>query len=306
MTAKINRSHLRVSVFFLGCAAVFLAFRFARSQVAEVPFMTGRVTDNADLLSAATRSHLKEVIKAHEESSTNQIAILTLPSLEGVRLEEFAAQVLQAWKLGEKGKDNGVLLLVSPGDRRARIEVGAGLSEKLTDASADRIVRDLMAPQFQQGDYDQGIDAGIHAIIGQLEGNEQAGAEPAKDNQAKSDSSFEGSDMAISERILFGAFIFGIIGLFTVIGVMTPGVGWFLYIFLIPFWAMFPIVVVGTRGALILLIIYLVCYPVAKVVLARFRWYKGASMDLASKGIAHIGGFTLRSGGKAGSFWSST
>ncbi len=86
---------------------------------------------------------------------------------------------------------------------------------------------------------------------------------------------------------------------------MTPGVGWFLYLFLIPFWAMFPIIVVGTRGALILLIAYLVCFPAAKLVLARARWYRKAKAALQSKGVAQIGGFTVRSGGTSSSSWSS-
>jgi len=101
-----------------------------------------------------------------------------------------------------------------------------------------------------------------------------------------------------------GAFIFGIIGLFTLIGIMTPGFGWFMYLFLIPFWAMFPIVVLGTRGALVCFILYLVIYPASKLYLKRTEWYKKAKEDLKNKGKASIGGFTFTSGGSGGS-WSS-
>jgi uncharacterized protein len=101
-----------------------------------------------------------------------------------------------------------------------------------------------------------------------------------------------------------GAFVFGILGIFTAIGVLTPGVGWFLYVFLIPFWAMFPIIVVGTRGALVLLITYVVAFPAAKLLLRRTAWYRKAQASLKHKGTARIGGFTLTSGG-SGSSWSS-
>ena len=87
-------------------------------------------------------------------------------------------------------------------------------------------------------------------------------------------SAFEAPDLSLTERILFGAFIFGIIGLFTVLGVLTPGMGWFMYLFLIPFYAMFPIAILGLQGALILLVIYLVVFPIAKVVVSRTSWYE--------------------------------
>ena len=102
------------------------------------------------------------------------------------------------------------------------------------------------------------------------------------------------------------AFIFGIIGLFTVIGILTPGVGWFLYFFLIPFWAMFPIVVLGARGALVCLAGYLVVFPIAKLLLKNSDFYKKGVMSLRTKGRASIGGFTFSSGRGGGGFTSSS
>jgi uncharacterized protein len=89
-----------------------------------------------------------------------------------------------------------------------------------------------------------------------------------------------------------------------VIGVVSPGVGWFLYFFLIPFWAMFPIIVVGTEGALYLLISYLVIFPIAKLLIRKSDWYEKTAKSLNTKGSANIGGFTFTSGG-SGSSWSS-
>ena len=306
MTPEAIRSRARMPAFLSGFAAVLLSFAAVQAQVAEIPYLTGRITDNAEILSPEAREHIPRLIRTHEAAGTSQLAVLTMPSLEGVELEEYAAQVFQAWKLGEKGKDNGVLLLVSPGDRRIRIEVGSGVREKISEASAGRIIRDLMAPRFQEGDYNLGIDAGIRAIISRLEGNEPAEDFLPTGVQEQDDSFFEGPDLSIAERILLGSFIFGIIGLFTIIGVMTPGAGWFLYLFLIPFWAMFPMVVVGTNGALTLLVTYLIGFPVAKLVLAQAGWYRRAKQDLKRKGVAQIGGFTVKSGARSSSSWSSS
>jgi uncharacterized protein len=268
----------------------------------EVPYLTGRVTDNAGILSSSMKKTLSERLKAHEDKTTNQIAVLTVPTLEGESIEEYAVAVFKEWKLGQKGRDNGILVLVAPQDRRMRIEVGYGLEGALPDSAAGSIIRSVIAPKFKSGDYDGGIEAGVSAIITALESGEVPASDSAGEQETKG-SFIEAPDLPFTERILFGAFIFGIIGLFTVIGILTPGVGWFLYVFLIPFWAMFPIVVVGTKGALILLGTYLVLYPLAKVVLKNREWYRKAALDLRTKGHASIGGFTLSSGGSGG--WSS-
>ena len=162
--------------------------------------------------------------------------------------------MFENWKLGQKGKDNGVLVVVVPQDRKMRIEVGYGLEGTLTDAAASRIIRNVMTPAFKEGDYDKGVTEGVDAIVAQLEGRSSPAASGGASSAPSSSSSgmhFNEPNLAWPERILLGAFIFGIIGLFTFVGIMTPGVGWFLYVFLIPFWAMFPIMIVGVRGAMI-------------------------------------------------------
>ena len=275
----------------------------------DIPFLTGRVTDNADILSKDTRRTITESLKAHEQKTGNQIAVLTIPSLAGESIEDYAVAVFNSWKLGQKGKDNGILVVVVPNDRRMRIEVGYGLEGTLPDGLAGSIIRNIMTPQFKTGNYNDGIQSGIKAIIEVLEGGKLADMESdaAVHDKLSSDLHFSEPELTITERILFGAFIFGIIGLFTVIGILTPGVGWFLYFFLIPFWAMFPIIVVGTTGALYCLITYLVVFPIAKLVLKNTGWYSKAQNDLRTKGQATIGGFTVTSGGSSSSdsSWSS-
>ena len=296
----MNKNYL--SVLFSILATVFIA------HSADVPYLTGRVTDNAQILSDSTRKSLTEILKEHEVRTTNQVVLLTLHSLEGENIEDFANRVFNEWKIGQKDKNNGILVVVVPDERQMRIEVGYGLESTMTDLSAGRIIRDIMAPRFREGDFDNGITEGILAVISILDGKDLP--ETAVTNESVNSSGqsnfgdFENQDMPIAARILIGAFIFGIIGLFTFLGIITPGMGWFLYFFLIPFWAMFPIIIVGTNGALVCLITYLISYPAAKLYLMKKSWYKKAKNDLRTKGKASIGGFVVTSGGSGGS-WSS-
>jgi len=273
----------------------------------EVPYLTGRITDNAELLDNASRQQLTALLEAHEHKTGNQIAVLTLPSLEGENLEEYANQVFRTWGLGQKVKNNGVLLLVATSDRKLRIEVGYGLEGVLTDLIADRIIRNRITPSFKQGNYAKGIGDGLRSIIGVLEGSTAAELEthlPPVTLRSKSGSLFSGPNLSLPERFLIGGFIFGIIGLFTFIGVITPGVGWFLYFFLIPFWAMFPIVVVGTTATLYIFLTYLIGFPILKTLIKRMPWYRKAREEIRTKGHARVGGFMIGGGGSSSS-WSS-
>jgi uncharacterized protein len=152
---------------------------------------------------------------------------------------------------------------------------------------------------------------GVHAVIAALEGTladlPQPTGTAVQDNSGdgSGDGFLSGPALGWPERILMGGFIFGIIGLFTGIGLLTPGAGWFLYFFLIPFWAMFPVIVIGTTGTLWVFGTYLIGYPVLKLIISRRDWYQKAAKDLKTKGRANIGGWVLRSGSSSGSSWSS-
>ena len=280
-------------------ALLLLAAWLAPAAAADVPYLSGRVVDDAEILKPATREALTAALKAHEERTGNQIAVLTVPTIGSESIEEYATRVFGSWKLGQKGKDNGALVLVVPKDRKMRIEVGYGLEGTLTDVAASRIIRNVMTPQFKAGDYDKGVVDGIAAIVATLEGKSSAAAPaPAgQDTAAPSSFTFDTPNLAWPERILIGAFVFGIIGLFTFVGIMTPGVGWFLYVFLIPFWATFPMVIIGAQPTLILLGAYVVGYPIAKVLLSRSEWYRKAATELKTTGHANIGGFLVSTAG---------
>ena len=288
-----------------GVAATLLVAS-AAFAAADVPYLTGRVVDNAEILKPATRERVAALAKAHEDKTTDQIAVLTVPTLGGDSIEEYANRVFAAWKLGQKGKDNGVLVVVAPQDHKMRIEVGYGLEGTLPDVAASRIIRNVMTPAFRNNNFDDGVAQGVEAIVAQLEGQATGAGTSAQFADVQSGAKrqsveFEGPDMPWYMRILLGCFIFGVIGLFTVIGVMTPGVGWFLYAFLIPFWAMFPIIVIGPKATVYVLGVYLIGYPVAKLWLKRQPWYAKAAEDMKTKGTTTIGGMVISSGGSSSS-----
>ncbi len=293
----------KVSLLFL-LLALFSTVHVA--SCIDIPYLTGRVNDNAGILSEHTLTLLSEKLKEHEERTTNQVVILTMASLQGESIEDYSNKVFIEWKLGQSDKDNGILIVVVPDEKRMRIEVGYGLEATMPDILASRIIREIMAPRFREGDFDGGIMEGALAVLSVLEGQELPVAVDSDEasNSSSGLSDLESTEMSLAGRILLGAFIFGIIGLFTVVGILTPGFGWFLYLFLIPFWACFPIIILGTRGALVCLIIYLIAYPIAKLYIRTTPWFKKAKTDLRSKGKASIGGFTFSSGSSGGS-WSS-
>ena len=124
------------------------------ARAADVPFLTGRVVDEANILSPGVEQNLSQMSEKHEQATGNQVVVLTMPSLEGESIEGYATRVFDAWKLGQKGKDNGVLVIVAPNDRKMRIEVGYGLEGTLTDALSGDIIRRDIAPHFRDNDFD--------------------------------------------------------------------------------------------------------------------------------------------------------
>jgi uncharacterized protein len=140
----------------------------------KVPPLTGRVNDTAGMLSVATRQQLEDVLARLEQTDSTQIVILTIPTLAGEVLEEFSIKVADQWKIGQKGLDNGAILLIARNDRKIRIEVGFGLEGALTDLMAGRIIRNVIVPQFKAGKFDQGIINGVQAMIKVVRGEYKA------------------------------------------------------------------------------------------------------------------------------------
>jgi uncharacterized protein len=145
----------------------------------DVPPLTGRVVDLADVLAPSTEAALVAQLAAYEDSTSNQVVVLTLPSLEGEVLEPYATRVFRTWGLGQADRDNGVLLLIAVEERELRIEVGYGLEGSLTDATAGTIIRSELVPRFRDGDFDAGVVAGVDAILGAIGGTYAPPRSPA-------------------------------------------------------------------------------------------------------------------------------
>lgn len=143
----------------------------ARAADPEFPALTGRVVDNANLLSAEDQRYLIIDLEALESKSTDQVVVVTVPSLQGFEIEEFGYKLGRHWGIGQKDKDNGVLLIVAPNEREVRIEVGRGLEPLLTDALSKIIIENAILPRFRSGDLPGGIKAGIRDITAVLTGD---------------------------------------------------------------------------------------------------------------------------------------
>lgn len=159
--------------FFLFVATLSVVFLVTAAALAapEFPPLTGRVVDNADLLSAADEQALTEELKALEEESSDQLVVVTLPSLQGYPIEDFGYQLGRYWGIGTANLDNGVLLIVAPNERKVRIEVGYGLEPILTDALSKIIIENAILPRFRAGDFSGGIKDGVRDIALALTGD---------------------------------------------------------------------------------------------------------------------------------------
>ncbi len=146
------------------------------------PALTGRVVDNAGLLSPAAEQRLTDELASYEAGSGNQIVVVTLDSLQGQSIEEFGYRLGRQWGIGKKGLDNGALLIVAPKERAVRIEVGYGLEDRLTDAATSLIIGRVITPAFRAGDFEGGIAGGVHAMVQTLGGQALADtAQPSPD-----------------------------------------------------------------------------------------------------------------------------
>ena len=166
--ARVGAARLVLAVLPALClaAALLAAFAFVNLALAfSFPPLTGRVVDSANIIPPAVSDRISPKLASLEAKSGIQLVVATVKSLEGDDIEPYANALFRAWKLGEKQKNNGVLLLVAPNERKARIEVGYGLEGTLTDALSKIIITNAMAPRFKAGDFGGGIERGVDDII---------------------------------------------------------------------------------------------------------------------------------------------
>lgn len=230
---------------------ILLLFLVAAPLAAlDVPFLSGRVNDLANLIPADARQRIEQKLAAFEQQTGAQIAVLTIPTLEGEPIEDFSLRVVEAWKLGKKEKDNGVLFLIARDDRRMRIEVGYGLEGDLTDLETSHILDDVVAPYFRNGDFGGGIEHGVDAILASLQGQEVVAPDTG------------GAQGVQSPGGAFSGVIFAfVIGVFALMAITTGGaMGWILYFFMMPFMMGF---------GLPILIAWVVLFPILKLIFGR-------------------------------------
>jgi uncharacterized protein len=155
-----------------GILLVFFLFHSSIILASTYPSPTGYVNDFANILSSETKQTLETTLSNYSKETNHEISVVTITSLEGTDIETYAVKLFEQWKIGKKGADNGVLLLVSKDDRKIRIEVGYGLEGALTDGKSGEIIRELITPAFQEGNYDKGITDGADGIMAAIKGEE--------------------------------------------------------------------------------------------------------------------------------------
>ncbi len=261
-----------------------------------VPELWGlHVHDEAHALQQSTVDQLEKKLIAFEDSTSNQVAILIISSLEGESIEAYSLRVAEKWKLGQKTKDNGVLLVVAVDDHKMRIEVGQGLEGILTDAQSNRIIRNEIASNFRKEDYDAGVIDGVDGIVKTIKGEYTAG-----------DSNGE---FSTGTRIIIGLGLLLFVGLFTVNSLLLVEgrVIWWIYLALMPFYAAF-FLSVGVIGGVIIFIIYLIGFPMAykRIEKNRLSSLKNNTVSKSSKSNSRSNDDDSSSFSSSSSSWSSS
>lgn len=177
---------MKRAIYFLSILAALLMTAVS-SFALEVPPLAGPVNDLAGILNSREKLELQDFLNSVNTQTGTQLAVLTLPSLEGDSLESFSVRTAEEWGLGQEDKDNGVLLLVVMDDRSIRIEAGYGLEGLLTDMKSGLIIRNVIVPQFQRGNFGQGIIEASRNIVGIVTNNEEIVADKVKNPKKDSD-----------------------------------------------------------------------------------------------------------------------
>src|SRR5882762_4809934 len=185
--------------------ALLLSWVFPALADVAVPPLVGRVVDQTGTLSTNDVSALNQTIRAFEARKGSQVAVLTVPTTDGEATEKYSIRVAEAWKIGSKKIDGGVLLVVAKDDRKLRIEVGYGLEGALTDVTSKRIIDEIITPRFRNGDFAGGISAGVDRIIGVIDGEKLPAPEPRQSSDLLSQIDL------LNPFTLFAVFIVGAI-----------------------------------------------------------------------------------------------
>ena len=258
----------------------------------EVPFLSGRVNDLADILSAQAEERINQRLAKLEDAAGTQVAVLTVPSLEGESLEDFSLRVAETWALGRADEDDGALLLIARDDRKMRLEVGYGLEAILTDAYSRRIIDEVLRPRFRGGDFDGGVERAVETMAALVEGNDilpPPAVEP---------SGGAGLRLPIGGMIFLGLLVLP----FALTAITAPGCsGWLVYLILTPFAFGIPAALVNSRAGVIALTIWVVVVPILRLIAPKTALGRGLrSRGSRRGGWSSSGGWGSSGGGFSG------
>ena len=190
------------SMAFLSLAIALAGLAFIALAAPNYPELTGQIVDNANLLSPEDRAAILAELQALEGKSTDQVAVVTVKSLEGYAIEDYGIGLARKWQMGQKDKDNGIVLIVAPNERKVRIEVGRRLEPVMTDTMSKIIITNAMLPKFRRGDYPGGIRDGVRDIKDVLLGDPEAVKDRAKGGRTS-----DSDPMGLIHLLVFAAII---------------------------------------------------------------------------------------------------
>ena len=192
---------LKISACLL-CLMLFLVSGLAQAALVEIPQLKSRVTDLTQTLSQPQQAALEAKLAAFEQKKGSQIALLIVPTTQPEDIAQYSIRVTDAWKLGREKVDDGILILIATEDRKMRIEVGYGLEGPIPDLTAKRVINEVIAPKFKQGDFYGGLDSGVDRLIGLVDG------EPLPESNSPASSGMGIENML--PLLLFGGLISGL------------------------------------------------------------------------------------------------
>ena len=288
----------------LGLFSLFLfTFQINNNQLLakEVPLLHDHVNDYANIISSSTEQRLNTILLQHEQATSNQIFVLTVNRIEDDFLEGYALKVAETWKIGQKGKDNGALLLVSIQDRKVRIEVGYGLEQFLTDAKSSRIIRNELAPQFRKGNYDAGFTNAVNAMVGTIDGTYTPAKADKINRKTRRNNQEEGDPLGM-------AIVLAVMSIFLFNGFLAPGAsGWIIFFMISPFMIAIFVAIFGPQYGFLAYIIFAIIYFAIRAYF--FNTPKGRKMiedyKKRQKDQKARGGRGWSGGGWYGGTWSS-
>ncbi|MCB1033414.1 MAG: TPM domain-containing protein [Acidobacteria bacterium] len=274
---KIMCAASRARVFL----ASLLVLAAASAGALDVPYLSGRVVDEAGLLSPDAERRVVGILEGLEQQTGAQVAVLTLPSLEDEAIEDYSHRVAETWKLGRGKFDDGALLLIVRDDRLMRLEVGYGLEPVLTDALSRRILDEQLRPRFRNGDFDGGIEAAAQSIATVVSGQ---GDLPPPVRSRDSGRDFGGLFILF---LVLSNFFFGL--------VRAPGkIAWVFYALLMPVAYFLPAALISSRAGVIIFGLWLVGFPILRLILPK--------ATLGGRG--GFGGWIVGGGGRHRGGWS--